>query len=270
MDQINLFRKSGVLFFCLFFFALSGHGAESSHPKCDVLLRKLSPTDLSYLLANGYSSEVAQNIIRGVPEMLEAIKAAKSRGKAVTAYRGFQGSFLKYKPGYKKRTDGQVWFATQMVDPAGYANSQGTAKYDTDDFDGHPVDLPLGGYIIEYELPGFLTQHQDGEFGLSQSGPPKKGKSPRDRGEKGTWGFFDRNAVPIESPFIKYVYLPASAKFDRELVKVKGSGTFFLGVLRAKYYRVPYDQAFLNGKPISKAPRNTPIVSVKKYDQDPD
>jgi hypothetical protein len=199
---------------------------------------------------------------------VRAAQAVKLRGKLVTAFRGFQGSFQDYDSTYAARPDGQIWFATQMSDPAGYANSKGYDKYHSDAYDGHPVKLKKGGYIIEYGIPGNLTQQQDGDIVRPQPGPPKAGKSPRNRAEKGTWGFFSRKDIQDEAPYIKYVYLPKVAILAKRPVKIKGAGTFRIDVISAKYYRLPYKRAFVNGKPVSRIPKGTPVVRITKYAQD--
>lgn len=88
--------------------------------------------------------------------------------------------------------------------------------------------------------------------------------------KKGTWGFFNRKDIPDEEPFIKYVYLPKSVRLTKEPVKIRGVGTFRIEVIRADYYRLRYDQAFVGGKLVSKPPKGVPIIRVVHYEQDPD
>jgi hypothetical protein len=226
--------------------------------------------DVRGLRSLGYSTDVAQRVARGFPAMAKEILAARRKGKPVIGWRGFAGSFQEYNPQFStKAQKGQIWFATQMSDPAGYVNLSAESKYGDDDYDGRQIQLPVQGYIIEYEIPGNLTQKQNGEFDSPQSGPPKIGKSPRSRAERGTWGFYERKSIPDEAPFIKYVYLPKSARLSKEPVKIRGAGTFRIKVIRADYYRLRYDQAFVGGKLVSEIPQGAPVIRVTHYEQDP-
>lgn len=145
--------------------------------------------DVRSLRSLGYSTDIAQRIARRYPEKVRELLAAKRKGKPVTAWRGFAGSFQEYRPRFATDVQkGQIWFATQMSDPSGYVNLSEKSKYGGDFYDGHPIQLPLKGYIIEYEIPGNLTRNQNGEFDSPRSGPPKIGKSPRNRAEKGHLG----------------------------------------------------------------------------------
>ena len=130
--------------------------------------------DIRYLVEKGgYSEEIATRIEYNYPKLIQTIKAGKARGKAIAAFRGFWGRFDRYNSRYQKKGDrGEVWFATQMADPTDYANAKGMDKYERDDYDGHSV-ITLGGYILEYEIPGNMTQRQNGEFDRPSEVHPK-------------------------------------------------------------------------------------------------
>ena len=51
---------------------------------------------------------------------------------------------------------------------------------------------------------------------------------------------------------------------------MKGIGYESLQVIRGQYYQVPFDKAFVDGKPTSKVPDGSPVVNITKYAQDPD
>ncbi len=228
------------------------------------------PAAVRGLRSLGYSKDVAQRVARRYPELTNEILAAKRKGKAVRVWRGFSGSFEEYNPQLATEAEkGQIWFATQMSDPTGYVNLETASKY-VDDYDGRPVQLPVQGYLIEYEIPGNLTQKQNGEFDRPQPGPPKIQKSPRNRAGMDTWGFYERKNIPDEAPFIKYVYLPRSARLSKQSVKIRGLGTHRIKVIRAEYYRLRYDQAFVGGKLTSRVPAGVPIIRVTHYETDPD
>jgi hypothetical protein len=223
-----------------------------------------------FLKALGYSESVAQRIAKTNPELLAKMKENKKLAKPIVAFRGFSGKFSNFEAD-RGAADTEIWFATQMTDPASYVNLPAIEKLQAnrDELNKTAAKFRANGYIIEYELPGGFTKQQTGALGRPQPGPPKKGKSIMDRGENGTWGFFNRSDIPNESPFIKSVYFQDSATQTTEPVKIRGVGTFNIDVLRAKYYRVPYDEAFVNGKPVSNIPKRTPTITITKYEQDP-